>query len=68
MADQTIQRTPVPIYCCTCEREIKLPGTYEIVCDKRYHTGCYTPRGFHRLIDGRVEQDFNPPFVAVARS
>lgn len=61
---KTIQKTAVPIYCCACQNEIVLPGKYEIVNSKRYHIGCNTPAGFARVIDGRVEQDFDPPFAA----
>jgi hypothetical protein len=57
------QTTAVPIYCCACQNQIMLPSTYEIVNGKRYHIGCDTPRGFAHVIDGKVEQDFYPPFV-----
>jgi len=60
------QTTAVPIYYCDCHGEIMLPGKYEIVNGKRYHVGCNTPRGFAHVIDGDVEQDFYPPFVAAA--
>lgn len=54
----------VPIYCCSCQGEIVLPGKYEIVNGRRYHIGCPTPSGFARVIDGKIEQDFLPPFAS----